>query len=46
MFEPSEQEDGTDSKLSLDQNVTLQFDFHFESLSIILYNNDPRQVCS
>ncbi|XP_058914527.1 intermembrane lipid transfer protein VPS13C isoform X3 [Kogia breviceps] len=38
-----EQEDGTDSKLSLDQNVTLQFDFHFESLSIILYNNDPCQ---
>uniref|UniRef100_A0A8C0HTI9 Vacuolar protein sorting 13 homolog C n=1 Tax=Balaenoptera musculus TaxID=9771 RepID=A0A8C0HTI9_BALMU len=38
-----EQEDGTDSKLSLDQNVTLQFDFHFESLSIILYNNDPSQ---
>uniref|UniRef100_A0A8C6BAR6 Vacuolar protein sorting 13 homolog C n=1 Tax=Monodon monoceros TaxID=40151 RepID=A0A8C6BAR6_MONMO len=38
-----EQEDGTDSKLSLDQNVTLQFDFHFESLSIILYNSDPHQ---
>ena len=33
MFEPSEQEDVTDSKLALDQSVTLQFDFHFESLN-------------
>uniref|UniRef100_A0A8C5V364 Vacuolar protein sorting 13 homolog C n=1 Tax=Microcebus murinus TaxID=30608 RepID=A0A8C5V364_MICMU len=38
-----EQEDLTDSNLSVDQNVTLQFDFHFESLSIILYNNDVNQ---
>uniref|UniRef100_A0A8C9AEJ4 Vacuolar protein sorting 13 homolog C n=1 Tax=Prolemur simus TaxID=1328070 RepID=A0A8C9AEJ4_PROSS len=38
-----EQEDMTDSKPSVDQNVTLQFDFHFESLSIILYNNDVKQ---
>lgn len=41
-----EQEDVTDSKLALDQSVTLQFDFHFESLSIVLYNNDTSQVCS
>lgn len=46
MFEPSEQEDSVDSKLSMDQNVTLQFDFHFESLSVVLYNNDVSQVCS
>jgi hypothetical protein len=45
MFGPSEQ-DLTDSKPSVDQNVTLQFDFHFESLSITLYNNDVNQVCS
>ncbi|XP_057578649.1 intermembrane lipid transfer protein VPS13C isoform X2 [Hippopotamus amphibius kiboko] len=38
-----EQEDVTGSKLSLDQNVTLRFDFHFESLSIVLYNSDPSQ---
>ncbi|KAF4017408.1 hypothetical protein G4228_008862 [Cervus hanglu yarkandensis] len=38
-----EQEDVTDSKLALDQSVTLQFDFHFESLSIVLYNNDTSQ---
>uniref|UniRef100_A0A8D1HWL3 Vacuolar protein sorting 13 homolog C n=1 Tax=Sus scrofa TaxID=9823 RepID=A0A8D1HWL3_PIG len=38
-----EQEDLTDSKLSLDQNVTLQFDFHFESLSVVLYNSDTSQ---
>ncbi|XP_024894514.1 vacuolar protein sorting-associated protein 13C [Pteropus alecto] len=38
-----EQEDSVDSKLSMDQNVTLQFDFHFESLSIVLYNNDVSQ---
>lgn len=46
MFKPSEQEDLTDLKPSLDQTVTLQFDFHFESLSIILYNSDISQVCS
>lgn len=46
MFEPLEQEDVTDPKLALDQSVTLQFDFHFESLSIVLYNNDTSQVCS
>ncbi|XP_077603856.1 intermembrane lipid transfer protein VPS13C isoform X1 [Crocuta crocuta] len=34
------EQDMTDLKLSVDQNVTLQFDFHFESLSIVLYNND------
>uniref|UniRef100_A0A452VIQ5 Vacuolar protein sorting 13 homolog C n=1 Tax=Ursus maritimus TaxID=29073 RepID=A0A452VIQ5_URSMA len=39
------EQDLTDSKLSTDQNVTLQFDFHFESLSIVLYNNDINQVC-
>nr|XP_051678303.1 intermembrane lipid transfer protein VPS13C isoform X2 [Oryctolagus cuniculus] len=38
-----EQEDLTDSQLSVDQNVTLQFDFHFESLSVTLYNNDISQ---
>ncbi|EHH63124.1 Vacuolar protein sorting-associated protein 13C [Macaca fascicularis] len=38
-----EQEDWTDSKLSMNQTVSLQFDFHFESLSIILYNNDINQ---
>uniref|UniRef100_A0A8C0MMJ3 Vacuolar protein sorting 13 homolog C n=1 Tax=Canis lupus familiaris TaxID=9615 RepID=A0A8C0MMJ3_CANLF len=37
------EQDLTDSKLSVDQNVTLQFDFHFESLSIVLYNNDINQ---
>ncbi|XP_008563109.1 PREDICTED: vacuolar protein sorting-associated protein 13C-like, partial [Galeopterus variegatus] len=37
------EQDLTDSKLSVDQSVTLQFDFHFESLSIILYNNDVNQ---
>lgn len=45
MFEPSGQ-DLADSKLSVDQNVTLQFDFHFESLSIVLYNSDINQVCT
>lgn len=45
MFEPSEQ-DLADSQLSMDQSVTLQFDFHFESLSIVLYNNDLNQVCT
>ncbi|KAM5292524.1 intermembrane lipid transfer protein VPS13C [Ctenodactylus gundi] len=38
-----EPEDLTDSKPPVDQNVTLQFDFHFESLSIVLYNNDINQ---
>ncbi|XP_054543722.1 intermembrane lipid transfer protein VPS13C isoform X2 [Talpa occidentalis] len=33
------EQDLTDSKISVDQNVSLQFEFHFESLSIILYNN-------
>ncbi|XP_076984207.1 intermembrane lipid transfer protein VPS13C isoform X2 [Tamandua tetradactyla] len=33
----------TDSELSVAQNLSLQFDFHFESLSIILYNNDINQ---
>ncbi|XP_039076232.1 vacuolar protein sorting-associated protein 13C isoform X2 [Hyaena hyaena] len=37
------EQDMTDLKLSVDQNVTLQFDFHFESLSIVLYNNDINQ---
>lgn len=46
VFELSGQEDLADSKLSMDQTVTLQFDFHFESLSVVLYNNDVNQVCS
>ncbi|XP_028721844.2 vacuolar protein sorting-associated protein 13C [Peromyscus leucopus] len=33
----------TDSKPPMDQTVTLQFAFHFDSLSIILYNNDSHQ---
>ncbi|XP_012972859.1 vacuolar protein sorting-associated protein 13C isoform X2 [Mesocricetus auratus] len=33
----------TDPKPSVDQTVTLQFDFHFDSLSIILYNSDSHQ---
>ncbi|KAM5242082.1 intermembrane lipid transfer protein VPS13C isoform 2-T2 [Hipposideros larvatus] len=37
------EQDLADSKLSMDQNVTLQFDFHFESLSIVLYNNGISQ---
>ncbi|KAM7158322.1 intermembrane lipid transfer protein VPS13C isoform 2-T2 [Molossus nigricans] len=37
------EQDLADSKLSVDQNVTLQFDFHFESLSIVLYNSDINQ---
>ncbi|XP_032273582.1 vacuolar protein sorting-associated protein 13C isoform X2 [Phoca vitulina] len=37
------EQDLPDSKLSMDQSVTLQFDFHFESLSIVLYNNDINQ---
>ncbi|XP_036860152.2 intermembrane lipid transfer protein VPS13C isoform X2 [Manis javanica] len=38
-----EQEDLTDSELSVDQNVTLEFDFHFDSLSVVLYHNDTKQ---
>ncbi|XP_006899704.1 PREDICTED: vacuolar protein sorting-associated protein 13C isoform X1 [Elephantulus edwardii] len=38
-----EQEDMTKLKISVDQSTTLQFDFHFDSLSIILYNNDINQ---
>ncbi|XP_005316696.2 intermembrane lipid transfer protein VPS13C isoform X3 [Ictidomys tridecemlineatus] len=38
-----DQEHLTDSKPSVGQNVTLQYDFHFESLSIVLYNNDINQ---
>lgn len=45
MFEPPEH-DLADSQLSVDESVTLQFDFHFESLSIVLYNNDINQVCT
>lgn len=45
MLEPSEQ-DLTDPKGPVDQTVTLQFGFHFDSLSIILYNNDSHQVNS
>ncbi|XP_069851362.1 intermembrane lipid transfer protein VPS13C isoform X3 [Dipodomys merriami] len=37
------EQDMTNSEPSVDQNVTLQFDFHFESLSVILYNNDINQ---
>ncbi|XP_006741268.1 vacuolar protein sorting-associated protein 13C [Leptonychotes weddellii] len=37
------EQDLPESKLSMDQSVTLQFDFHFESLSIVLYNNDINQ---
>ncbi|XP_023568424.1 vacuolar protein sorting-associated protein 13C [Octodon degus] len=37
------EQDVTDLKPSVDQNITLQFDFHFESLSIILYNSDTSQ---
>ncbi|XP_054421308.1 intermembrane lipid transfer protein VPS13C isoform X3 [Pteronotus mesoamericanus] len=37
------EQDLADSELSVDQNVTLQFDFHFESLSIVLYNSDINQ---
>ncbi|XP_051053816.1 intermembrane lipid transfer protein VPS13C isoform X2 [Phodopus roborovskii] len=38
-----QEQDLTDPKPSVDQTVTLQFDFHFDSLSIILYNNDSHQ---
>ncbi|XP_075387538.1 intermembrane lipid transfer protein VPS13C isoform X2 [Tenrec ecaudatus] len=37
------EQDLTHSKMPLEHSVTLQFDFHFESLSIILYNNDINQ---
>ncbi|ELK31334.1 Vacuolar protein sorting-associated protein 13C [Myotis davidii] len=37
------EQDLADTQLSVDQSVTLQFDFHFESLSIVLYNNDTNQ---
>ncbi|XP_032336935.1 vacuolar protein sorting-associated protein 13C isoform X2 [Camelus ferus] len=37
------EQDLPDSKFSSDQDVTLQFDFHFASLSIVLYNNDITQ---
>ncbi|XP_060030384.1 intermembrane lipid transfer protein VPS13C [Erinaceus europaeus] len=37
------EQDVKDSVLSEDQDVSLQFDFHFESLSIILYDNDVNQ---
>nr|XP_004662570.2 vacuolar protein sorting-associated protein 13C isoform X1 [Jaculus jaculus] len=37
------EQDLRDPKPSMDQEVTLQFDFHFDSLSIILYNNDVNQ---
>ncbi|XP_021566120.1 vacuolar protein sorting-associated protein 13C, partial [Carlito syrichta] len=41
--DPLKEQDLADSEVSMNQNVTLQFDFHFESLSIILYNNDASQ---
>ncbi|XP_041535269.1 vacuolar protein sorting-associated protein 13C isoform X2 [Microtus oregoni] len=37
------EQDLTDPKAPVDQTVTLQFGFHFDSLSIILYNNDSHQ---
>ncbi|KAM6200995.1 intermembrane lipid transfer protein VPS13C [Rhynchocyon petersi] len=37
------EEDLTNSEVPLDHSATLQFDFHFDSLSIILYNNDINQ---
>ncbi|XP_055453879.1 intermembrane lipid transfer protein VPS13C isoform X3 [Psammomys obesus] len=37
------EQDLTDPKSPMDQIITLQFDFHFDSLSIILYNNDNCQ---
>ncbi|CAO2634463.1 Intermembrane lipid transfer protein VPS13C [Lemmus lemmus] len=37
------EQDLTDPKAPVDQTVTLQFDFYFDSLSIILYNNDNHQ---
>uniref|UniRef100_F6WII0 Vacuolar protein sorting 13 homolog C n=1 Tax=Monodelphis domestica TaxID=13616 RepID=F6WII0_MONDO len=37
------EQDMTDLKISDSQDVTLQFDFHFESLSLVLYNNDVNQ---
>uniref|UniRef100_A0A5F8H0V3 Vacuolar protein sorting 13 homolog C n=1 Tax=Monodelphis domestica TaxID=13616 RepID=A0A5F8H0V3_MONDO len=38
------EQDMTDLKISDSQDVTLQFDFHFESLSLVLYNNDSSTV--
>ncbi|XP_007638289.1 vacuolar protein sorting-associated protein 13C isoform X1 [Cricetulus griseus] len=40
------EQDLTDPMPSVDQTVTLQFDFHFDSLSIILYNSDSHQESS
>ncbi|XP_038177687.1 vacuolar protein sorting-associated protein 13C [Arvicola amphibius] len=37
------EQDLTDPKAPVDQTVTLQFGFHFDSLSIVLYNNDSHQ---
>ncbi|XP_054974528.1 intermembrane lipid transfer protein VPS13C isoform X2 [Sorex araneus] len=37
------EQDLADSSLSMIQSVTLHFDFHIESLSVILYNNDSHQ---
>ncbi|XP_027707786.1 vacuolar protein sorting-associated protein 13C [Vombatus ursinus] len=37
------EQDMTDLNPSDNQNVILQFDFHFESLSLVLYNNDINQ---
>ncbi|XP_049761829.1 intermembrane lipid transfer protein VPS13C isoform X1 [Elephas maximus indicus] len=37
------EQDLTNSEIPVDHSATLQFDFHFESLSIILYNNDINQ---
>lgn len=45
MLGPSEQ-DVTDPKAPVAQTVTLQFGFHFDSLSIVLYNSDSHQVNS
>ncbi|XP_004374680.1 intermembrane lipid transfer protein VPS13C isoform X1 [Trichechus manatus latirostris] len=38
-----EEQDLTNSEIPMDHSAALQFDFHFESLSIILYNNDISQ---
>lgn len=38
------EQDLADPKPPGDQTVTLQFDFHFDSLSIVLYNSDGCQV--
>ncbi|XP_074090395.1 intermembrane lipid transfer protein VPS13C isoform X2 [Macrotis lagotis] len=39
----SPEEDTIDLKSSDNLNVTLQFDFHFESLSLVLYKSDVNQ---